>query len=166
MIAVKFLADHEDSIPTLAVWFRAQWPDYYANWSRQEMEDDFLSDASRDQLPSRLVAFAGNELAGTIVLRAHKSEHFPTSAPELGGLFVPETYRKQGIGTALVQAGMRLAHDLGHQTIYATTVNAAGILEGCGWQFEKTILHHDEPLALYQCRLAESAGGNAPPFPG
>jgi len=69
MITIGFLADHLDTIPTLAKWFRAQWPDYHAAMSQEEMEQDFLEDASRDRLPIRLIAFESSDLAGTIILR-------------------------------------------------------------------------------------------------
>lgn len=153
MITIGFLADHLDSIPTLTNWFREQWPDYYADWSQDEMEQDFLEDASRDRLPIRLVAFESGELAGTIVLRASESVALPVSEPELGGLYVVESHRGHGIGTELVRAGMKLALGLGHETIYATTVNAAGVLEHLGWEFLKTVIHDDGELYLYRCIL-------------
>ena len=65
MITIGFLADYLDTIPTLARWFRDQWPDYFANRSQLQMEQDFLSGAARDRLPIRLVAFESGELAGT-----------------------------------------------------------------------------------------------------
>jgi RimJ/RimL family protein N-acetyltransferase len=153
MITIGFLADHPDTVPTLAGWFRDQWLDYYADWSQAEMEQDFLSDASRNRLPSRLVAFESNELVGTIVLREHGTETLPEFQPELGGLYVVESHRGQGIGTELVQAGMKLALDQGYKTVFATTVAAAGILEGLGWEFVKTVIHQDGQLALYRCKL-------------
>lgn len=153
MITIGFLADYPDTIPTLAKWFRDQWPDYYANWSQAEMEQDFLEDASRNRLPCRLVAFESNELVGTIVLREHGNETLPKFQPELGGLYVIESHRGQGIGTQLVRAGMKLALDQGYETVYATTVLAAGILERLGWEFIKTVIHQDGQLALYRCKL-------------
>jgi len=69
MITIGFLADYLDTIPTLAKWFRNQWPDYHADMSQEEMEQDFLEDASYDRLPIRLVAFKANELVGTVILR-------------------------------------------------------------------------------------------------
>ena len=54
VVAVVEFADHVDSIPTLATWFRAQWSHYYADWTQAEMEQDFLEDTSRDRLPCRL----------------------------------------------------------------------------------------------------------------
>jgi RimJ/RimL family protein N-acetyltransferase len=153
MITIGFLADHPDTVPALAKWFRDQWPDYYADWSQAEMEQDFLEDTSRDRLPIRLVAFETNELAGTIVLREQGSASLPEFQPELGGLYVLESHRGRGIGTELVRAGMKLALDQGYETVHATTVVAAGILERLGWEFIKTVIHDDGQLALYRCKL-------------
>jgi len=153
MITIGFLADYPDTVPTLAKWFRDQWPDYYADMSQEQMEQDFLSEASRDRLPSRLIAFESSELAGTIVLREHGTETLPEFQPELGGLYVVESHRGHAIGTELVRAGMKLALDQGYETVYATTVVAAGILEHLGWEFIKTVIHQDGQLALYRCKL-------------
>jgi RimJ/RimL family protein N-acetyltransferase len=156
---IRFLADYPDTVPRLASWFRDQWPDYYANWSQAEMEQNFLSDASRDRLPIRLVAFESNELVGTIVLREHGTETLPEFQPELGGLYVVESHRGHGIGTGLVRAGMKLALDRGYEAVYATTAAAGGILERSGWEFIKTVIHQDGHLALYRCQLLRSNPG-------
>jgi GNAT superfamily N-acetyltransferase len=153
MIKIAFLADHLDTIPKLANWFREQWPDYFADWSQAEMEQDFLQDATYDRLPCRLVAFESGDLMGTIVLREQGSESLQEFQPELGGLYVIESQRGQGIGTALVEAGMKLASDQGYEMVYATTVAAAGILERLGWAFIKTVVHQDGQLSLYGCEL-------------
>ena len=153
MIRVGFLADHPDTIPTLAKWFRAQWPGYYASWSQAELEQDFLLDTARAQIPCRLVAFESGELTGTIILRNNGSAMPSEFQPELGGLYVAETHRGHGIATELVRAGMQVALDQGYEAVYATTVAAAGILERLGWECFKTIIHEGEQLALYRCKL-------------
>jgi predicted N-acetyltransferase YhbS len=117
------------------------------------MLQDFLEDASRNSLPSRLVAFESNELVGTIILREGGSETLPEDQPELGGLYVLESHRGHGIGTELVRAGMKVAREQGYTTVSATTVTAAGILERLGWEFVKTVIHQDGQLSLYRCRL-------------
>lgn len=153
MITIGFLADYPNAIPTLVTWFRHQWPDYYVNWSQAQMEQDFLEDASRDRLPIRLVAFESSELVGTIVLRENGTETEQEFQPELGGLYVVESHRGHGIATELVRAGMKVAVDRGYQTVFATTVVAAGILESLGWEFIKTVVHSDGELSLYRCKL-------------
>lgn len=153
MSTIGFLADHLHTIPTLVKWFRAQWSDYYADMSDEEMTQDFLEDISRTSIPTRLVAFEANEVVGTIVLRGSGTETFPEHEPELGGLYVVETQRGHGIGTDLVQAGMKLARDQGYTAISATTVKAAGILERLGWEFIKTVQYPDGEVSLYRCKL-------------
>jgi len=153
MITIGFLADHLDTIPTLTKWFRDQWSDYYSDWSQAEMEQDFLEDASHNRLPIRLVAFESGELAGTIILRENGDGMPPELQPELGGLFVAESHRGRGIATELVRAGMRLALDQGYETVYATTVSAAGILEHLGWEFIKTVVYEDSQPGLYVCKF-------------
>ena len=117
------------------------------------MEQGFHSEASRNHLPCRLIAFESNQLAGTIVLRNDGTEALPEFQPELGGLFVGEPYRGHGIGTELVRAGMKLALALGYRIVFATTIAAAGILERSGWEYLKTVIHQDGELALYWCKL-------------
>jgi predicted N-acetyltransferase YhbS len=153
MITIGFLADCSDTIPTLARWFREQWPDYFADWSQAEMEADFLEDASRDRLPIRLVAFESAELAGTIILREMGNEALAEFQPELGGLYVVGSHRGQGIGSELVRAGMKVARDQGFETVYATTTAAAGILERLGWEFLKTAVYQNAEHSLYRCNL-------------
>jgi len=153
MVKIDFLADHLDTIPILTKWFRDQWSDYYANWSDEEMMQDFLEDVSRNSPPSRLVAFESNQLVGTIILRESGTETVPENQPELGGLYVVESRRRHGIGTELVRAGMKIAREQGYKTVSATTVAAAGILERLGWDFVKTVIQQDGQVSLYRCKL-------------
>ena len=153
MITIDFLADHLDTIPTLTKWFRDQWPDYHADMSREEMEQDFLEDASRDRLPIRLIAFESSELAGTIILRENGTGMPPEFQPELGGLYVVASHRGHGIATELVRAGMQVALDQGYENVFATTVVAAGILERLDWEFIKTVVQQDGETSLYRSKL-------------
>lgn len=153
MITIDFLADHLDVIPTLTKWFRAQWADYFANMSDEEMTRDFLEDISRNSLPTRLVAFDADKVVGTIVLRKQETEAMLEDQPELGGLYVMESYRGRGIATELVQAGMEVARQQGYETVSATTVAAAGILERLGWKFIETVQYPDGEVLLYRCKI-------------
>jgi len=155
MIKIAFLADYPEAIPTLARWFRAQWTEYYAGRTLADIAQDFQSEANRDDLPVRLVAFAGGELAGTIILRERALNTLPEYQPGLGGLFVAVRQRGQGVGTELVRAGMNVARDQGYKKVYATTATARGILERLGWKMVQAVIHNDEQLVLYRCDLKE-----------
>lgn len=153
MITTAYLADHAEAIPTLAQWFRAQWPDYYAHQTQTDVERQFHREASRDRLPSRLVAFEAGELAGTIVLRELALETLPEFRPGLGGLYVVGSRRGRGVGTELVRAGMEAARAQDCEVVYATTATAGGILVRLGWVQVTAVHHEGEQLGVYRCEL-------------
>ena len=153
MIEIAFLVDHPDAIPTLTQWFRDQWPEYYAARSLEDIAQDFYAEANRDRLPVRLLAFMDGTLAGTVTLRDQALRGFPEYHPGIGGLLVAERHRGQGIGTALVSAGMQLAREQDYGTVYIATVTARGIVEHLGWKLVRAITHDDEQTVIYQCDL-------------
>jgi GNAT superfamily N-acetyltransferase len=153
MIEIRFLAHYPEAVPTLAQWFRAQWPEYYAGRTLADIARDFDSEAKRDDLPVRLLAFVSGELAGTITLRDQALRGFPEYQPGLGGLLVVERYRRQGTGTELVRAGMHLAREQGYKELYTATVTARGILDRLGWKLVQAISHGDEQTVLYRYDL-------------
>ena len=153
MVTIAYLADHPDTIPTLANWFRSQWPDYYAQQTQADTEQAFRSEALRDGLPLRLVAFHSDELVGTVVLRERGSETLPEFRPELGGLYVVASHRGRGVATELIRVAMNIARDQEYELIYATTAVAGGILERLGWKHLQSLLQRGEMLALYRCEL-------------
>ena len=153
MVEITFLADRLDTIPMLAQWFLAQWPDYYAGETLTDLELGFREESHHHRLPTRLVAFADGELAGTIVLRDRAIQSLPEPHPGLGGLFVPSKHRTRGIGTELVRVGMDVAREQGYEVVYATTAVAGGILERLGWAAVREVSYNDEQLTLYRCRL-------------
>jgi predicted N-acetyltransferase YhbS len=110
----------------------------------------------RDGIPLRLVAILDGELAGTIVLRQQAMDGLPEYRPGLGGLLVMESFRCQGIGTTLVQAGMDAAQQQGFNVVYATTSAAAGILTRLGWTQLNTVFQNSEPHDLYECKLTNN----------
>lgn len=153
MIDISLLADHPETIPTLTQWFRAEWPDYYADRTSDEIAQEFFEEANRKVLPVRLVGFLAGELVGTIVLRDRAMWTLPECFPGMGGLLIPEPFRGRGFATELTRAGMDQARSLGHHEVFATTVHARGILERLGWEPVRTIEHEDEVLTLYRCQL-------------
>jgi len=152
MITIALLADHPETLPTLAQWFRAQWPAYFAGRTPEAMAQDFHAEAQRHGLPVRLVAFVDDgTLAGTVVLRERAMEALPETTPGLGGLFVTEAHRGQGVGSELVRACMKVARAQGYASLYAGTATADDLLARLGWQPLKTIQHGDEDLTIYAC---------------
>ncbi len=150
---IAFLADHPDLVHTLADWFRSEWSEYYADRTNVDIAQELAQDLNRDHIPVRLVALEGGELTGCIVLRQLVLSTQPDYSPGLGGLFVHARYRRKGIATELVRAGMNLARDLGYPVIYTTTNSARRIVERLGWERLATVVHDGEELGLYKRQL-------------
>jgi GNAT superfamily N-acetyltransferase len=157
MVEIAYLSDHPETIPTLAAWFRAQWPAYYGARTLEEIAQDFQAEANHDVLPVRLVAFLDGELAGTATLRERALQTFPSYHPGLGGFFVIEQFRNRRVGYELVSAVMQLAKEHGYSAIYAATVVAGSLLERLGWKQHQQVWHHDEKLTIYCCALEKDA---------
>lgn len=155
MIDIAFLLDAPAAIPTLAQWFRAEWPGYYGGRTLADIAQDFHADANRDVLPTRLVAFVEGVLAGTVCLREHPMTSLPEYRPGLGGLLVPAQYRGRGIGSELVRAAMEVAQVQGYQQLYATTATAGNIFQRLGWEQIQTLAHDGQQLGLYRYTFAE-----------
>ena len=88
-----------------------------------------------------------------IVLREKGNEALLEYQPDLEGLYVVGADRGHGIGTSLVRAGMKLAHEQEYEVGSATTVKAAGILERLVWKFIKTVQDPDGEISSYYCIL-------------
>ena len=56
MIEIAFLAEYPGAIPTLTHWFCAQWPEYYAGLTPEDVARVFRAEANRRSLPIRLLA--------------------------------------------------------------------------------------------------------------
>ncbi len=153
MIKIDFLANYPELVKTLAEWFRSEWAVYYANQALEEVASEIAEGTSREHIPIRLVALEDGKLAGTIILRQLADPSDPLSAPGLGGLLIHADFRRRSIGTRLVEAGTRLAGELGYTEVYATSGPASGILERLGWQRLETVVHGDEVLGMWRKKL-------------
>ncbi len=102
---VRLLAENPEIIPTLADWYKNEWPDWFADTPLAEIESDFRDVANRDQLPLALAAFDNaTRLLGVCSIRDHPFEAYPHGGPWLRGLYVHHPYRGQGVAEKLIRA--------------------------------------------------------------
>ncbi len=101
--------------------------------------DLYSESLSHQTLPVVLVAFWNGEFVGTGSLIA--DDELPNAqepGPWLAAVFVADEYRKQGIGTALVNELQRRAHSAGITKIFLYTESGATWYEAMGWQRLRT----------------------------
>lgn len=87
---IAYLADHKNVIPALAQWFHQEWAYLHPGRTPEDVERLIGERANINKIPVALVAFEGNELLGTVCLKAHDMETHLDLKPWLAGLYVAE----------------------------------------------------------------------------
>lgn len=92
-------------------------------------------------IPKTLIAISNYRLVGCVSLVNYtyrSSERMPkvdTETPVwLGNLFVPEQYRRQGIGTALIDAAKNYARDFGLTELWLSATDYTDYYQRRGWE--------------------------------
>jgi GNAT superfamily N-acetyltransferase len=160
-VEIAFLAQRPEAIPNLASWFIAEWPEYYGKRTTADVEKDFRECLNTARLPIGLVAYDDGVPCGVIVLRESAMTDLPQYRPGLGAFYVAASHRNRGIGAQLVRMGTRVAKELGHSSVYATSGRAGKIFERSGWRDLGTILHRGQALTLYRWETAAEHFGDA-----
>ena len=131
---IRHLVDVPHALPVLAEWFVEEWEPYYGTDGPGNAEADLHAASDRDQLPICLVALsAGQEVVGTIALRAESLPSHRHLTPWLAGLLVAPAQRRRGVDTALIAALETEARRLGYARLYTATDTAMGRMEERGW---------------------------------
>ena len=145
---IVYLADHPRHVATLAGWFAAQWPDYYAGRGPSEVVDQFEARLRRDGIPLALLALDGDEPVGTISLMTTSIPTHAHLAPWVGGLFVRADRRGRGLGMSLVRRAVEEARGLGVAQLYVAMHAAAERYEADGWDVHERTRFDDEPITV------------------
>lgn len=143
-------------IPALQVVLLENHPEFFAQvayWHHQECERQGLKStlALRQQrlvlhvkeqsLPKTLIMLQRGELVGCVSLVNYtyrSSERMPKVTTEspvwLSNLFVVETQREKGIGSALIEAAKIYAHDVGLSELWLSATDYTDYYQKRGWE--------------------------------
>ena len=139
-IQIDYLANYSQWISTLAGWFYDEWEEFYNGKSMEDVAETIRERLNYNQIPITLVALHENIVIGTVCLKAHDMDTRKDLSPWLAGLYVTEPYRKNGIGTLLVNSIVQEAIRLSISKLYLYTPKTEIFYSGLGWSLlEKTI---------------------------
>ena len=130
---IAYLADHPDTVPTLADWFTNEWKEYFGGRNSTRVELYFEEHLNRDRLPLTLVALEDSEVIGTVALKNESIDSHRHFRPWLAGLYVAPPKRRKGVGTSLVNALVEQAGRLEFNEIFVGT-SERGIYLSLGWR--------------------------------
>lgn len=98
---ISYLADHPEFIEVLAPWIYAHWRPLLVEETLEDRLAKLRTHLNRDALPIAFVAHSGTEVYGTAALRVHDLPGREDLTPWLGGVFVAQPFRRNGIGARL-----------------------------------------------------------------
>jgi len=130
---IGYLADHQDFIPTLALWHHQEWAYLRPGDSVEARITRLRGYCDRREMPIVVIAFAEDQLLGSAMLVAHDMDTRMDLSPWLAGVFVSPDHRQQGIGTTLVQRIIDDARALGVKRLHLYTPDKEQFYARRGW---------------------------------
>ena len=149
-IQIDYLAKHSEWIGTLANWFLAEWPIYYADKSVEDIAESFGQRLNTDRLPLTLVAHHDGELVGTVSLKKHDMDIRKKFSPWLAALYVSLPYRRQRVGTLLIESGLREARLLSLSHLYLWTPQLAPFYLKLGWSILERVVYRGANVSVME----------------
>jgi GNAT superfamily N-acetyltransferase len=154
VVKIDLLKNHPQHIPTFAIWFKEESPDYFKNVSLKTIaEEQFRSRLNEDILPISFIAYEGELPVGTIALLEESITTHRHLSPWLGGLHVRPEFRHQGIGASLVKAAVEKAIALGFDCLYAGVSRREDHYLAQGWELLEKVIYYRKPLSILRLKL-------------
>jgi predicted N-acetyltransferase YhbS len=147
-MTTEYLADHPETIPTLAEWQHAEWGDLRPGDNVEKRAGRLRNFSNRDRIPLTVVALEGTELLGAASLIDHDMETRMELTPWLAGVFVGEPYRRRGIGGQLVRRIMAEAGKLKVPLLYLYTVHSERFYAALGWTLMERASYRDKKIVI------------------
>ena len=155
-ITIDYLGNHPHLIEQLATWSWTEWRSIYEQRGQNFTDalKNYQERTNFDCLPLAFVAFAENELVGTISLKHQDLEIRPDITPWLGGLFVVPSWRRRGVASLLMRRAVEEAAKLNLPRLYLWTSSAEGLYLKLGWRPRERTEYHGKIITIMELQLA------------
>jgi GNAT superfamily N-acetyltransferase len=131
----EYLADREEAIPTIATWYFNQWSHIADENSVEETSHKLQKYLNRDKIPLMLLAIEDEEIIGVAQLKYQEMDIYPDKKYWIGGIFVPEKYRRNKVAARLVEKATDVARSLDVNILHLQTERLdGGLYQRLGWQ--------------------------------
>lgn len=131
---LKFLADIPEALPQIAKWYFDEWGVRMKDNSLEQITQRMQSMLNRDKIPLHLVATDGHRVLGVAQLKFREMDIYPEKEHWLGGVYVHEAARGNGLASRLISKTLDLAKDFGEKNLYLQTERSdGGLYTHLGW---------------------------------
>lgn len=149
-VEIDYLADHMGVVPQLAAWQHAQWGYLNPENTAATRADKLRRRSKKEAIPTTFVGFVEGELVGSASLVGNDLPSRRDLYPWLASVYVHPPWRRQGIGTQLVERVVEEAKALGHIRLYLVTPDQESFYRRMGWTLMDRFLHRGEQTALME----------------
>lgn len=124
------LSDYPEFATTIAQWYFHQWGQHQAGVSQEKILGDVNAYRDRRTPPLMLIAVENHQPVGAVEIKRHEMKIYPDKEHWIGGVYVLESARGQGLASRLVAKAVGMATEAGIHTLYLQTPRLDGGIYG------------------------------------
>jgi GNAT superfamily N-acetyltransferase len=154
-LTLAYLADRPEALSLIAHWYYDEWARHVPGETpaivRARLERKYLN---RDRVPLILLAERGGEVVGAAQLKFREMSIYPEREHWLGGVYVATAQRGTGVGADLVEGVVRVARELGVETLHLQTLRLdGGLYTALGWALREQVRYEGREVRVMARRL-------------
>tara|TARA_Y100001956_G_C3981235_1_gene125197 strand:- start:41 stop:526 length:486 start_codon:yes stop_codon:yes gene_type:complete len=115
---ISLLAEHPHEVSKIASWYFREWASKVPNVTEKMVQEDIALKATNKAMPLSIVAHENGSLVGTLELKFRENKNYPEYVNWVGGVYVPEEYRGNGVAKKLLNEAKKIAVDFGVKALY------------------------------------------------
>ncbi len=150
---ILHLADFPDAIPILAKWHHSQWGYMNPGGSVEVRITSMQQHLQKERIPTTFVALEGERVLGSASLVEEDMDTRPDLRPWLASVYVDESLRGGGIGSALVQRVTEEARKIGETQLFLFTPDRESFYARMGWTTLERVHYRGEDVVLMRLAL-------------
>jgi len=149
-IEIEYLANNQQFLEEIASYWCKEWSNTWDEKAIAKKVEKLKKKAQIGKLPFLFVAKKEEKLVGTGGLFIDDLDGREELSPWLGGVYIVEKYRNQGVASTMIQKLINEAKRLGFRKVYLYTENASGLYEKLEWKFmEDTLSPRGVPSKIF-----------------
>ena len=132
-LQIDYLSNHEEFIPTVALWLKEQWGFLEPEITLEDTITELKMRFRPGGIPNAVVALVDGRLAGTASLIEDDMPQRPELSPWLASVYVHPDYRCQGIAEVMINRIIDEARSIGIKRLYLFTFESGAYYLKRGW---------------------------------
>ena len=155
---LSLLADNPEAADTVAQWYFDEWASSVPGVTVEKVKHKVAQSTNRHTAPMVVLASDGGVLIGAAELKLREMDIFPEYEYWLGGVYVDEARRGNGIASLLVKQVIERASKAGIDQLYLQTQALdGGIYAGLGFSSVKKVNYNGYDVLVMRAEIKNDA---------